>query len=288
MLMQNIFLDNQCHIYIFENTDSPDARHFNQLYEKKQINIVLSLENLLEFSQSDTLEQAIKLTQTVLTYSPKWIDSFPDIQKQEIRQFIYKEYLKKEIQKYTPHLNNFSDFFKGVAISPLDFVGRAFEPRERKDFENVYTKHANILSELQQHTKNKEVTKEIDDITLYSAIASRLSQQELNHLGFTLQDKRDLVRFCLTNRKNLFKQCPSLNTERHLSKYRSVNPKRKSKKSDSIDLTMSVAAYPYVDIFITNDGFLYDGLKYVSKNTPSIQTKIFRRINFVKINENYA
>jgi len=274
----NIFLDNQSHIYIFEQTSSPDARHFNQLYEKYKINIVLSLDNLIEFSQSNMLEQAIELIQAILTRTPRWIDSFFDIQKQEIRQFIYKEYLKKKIQIYNPYRNNFSDFFYGKPISPIDFVNVAFDPTQKEQFKHAHKEHAGVLAELQQHRKNKKIMERINDITLNNVIVSRLDQKELDQLGFTLHDKRDLVRFCLKNRKNLFKACPSLNTEWHLSHYRSLNPKRKTRLSDSIDLTMSSAAFPYVDTFITNDGFLYDGLKYVSKNVPSIQTKLFRRI----------
>uniref|UniRef100_UPI0040572FE3 hypothetical protein n=1 Tax=Candidatus Electronema sp. TaxID=2698783 RepID=UPI0040572FE3 len=283
--MRNIFLDNQSLIYIFENIDSPDAHYFSQLNKQREITVVLSLENLIEFSKSGTIEQAIELTQAVLTCVPKWIDSFFDIQKQEIHKFIYSEYLKKISQEYNPYKNNFSELFHDeiispldLTISPLDFVKAAFDPNQKNMFNLKWEQHAGILTELQQHRKYNRITKEIEEITLRNVIVSRLPEKELYQLGFTHDDKLDLLRFCLKNKNNFYKSCPSLNTERHLSCYRSLNPKRKPQLSDSIDLTMSIAVFPYVDVFITNDGFLYDGLKYVSKNVRSIQTEIFKRI----------
>lgn len=276
--MCNIFLDNQAHIYIFENIDSCDWHHFNQLHDNKKINIVLSLDNLIEFSQSNTLEQAVKLTQAVMNCSPKWIDSFLDIQKQEIRQYIFNHYLKKKVQGYNPYKNYFTDFFRAEPVSPIDFITFAFNGEQKNNFQVKYKEHTDVLTELQTYEKNKIFTTQIEKIALNNVIASRLYQKELDQLGFNLNDKRDLISFCLNNSKKLYEACPSLNTERHLTKYRRSDPKRKSKLSDTMDLTMSTAAFPYVDVFITNDRFLYNGLEYVSKKIKSIKTKFFKRI----------
>jgi len=262
--------------------DSPDARHFSQLREEHKISIVLSLDNLIEFSQSSTVDQAVALTRSALSCSPKWIDTFIDIQKQEMRQFIFTKYMNKTVETYSPYQNKFTKFFNGKPVSPVDFVIAAFDPLQKEKFKNKHEEHARVLGELKDHTKNNKFTKAINDMALNNLIVSKLPQQELDLLGFTLNDKRDLVSFCLENRSFLYKACPSLNTERHLSDYRSANPNRNPRLSDSIDLTMSSATFTYVDVFVTNDGFLHDGLQYVSKKAPSINTKLFRKIHEYK------
>ena len=64
-------------------------------------------------------------------------------------------------------------------------------------FNLKWEQHAGILPELQQHRKYNRITKEIEEITLRNVIVSRLPEKELYQLGFTHDDKLDLLRFCL-------------------------------------------------------------------------------------------
>ena len=72
------------------------------------------------------------------------------------------------------------------------------------------------------------------------------------------------------------RECPSFATDCHLSDYRTANPNRKARPADSKDLTMSIAAFPYVDTFVTDDGYLHNGLLYVKKMMPRLSTNLIR------------
>jgi hypothetical protein len=58
--------------------------------------------------------------------------------------------------------------------------------------------------------------------------------------------------------------------------YRTANAIRSARPSDSKDLTISAAVFPYVSMFVTDDGYLHNDLAYVKKMLPTLQTELRR------------
>ena len=76
--------------------------------------------------------------------------------------------------------------------------------------------------------------------------------------------------------KRLSRECPAYATELHLADYRTASPNRVARASDSKDLMLATAAFPYVTAFVTNDGYLHGALSYVKKRLPQISTELIR------------
>jgi hypothetical protein len=191
---------------------------------------------------------------------------------------IDKNYLKiHSCNKPILHLN-FNSLFNNKSITPFDFVMGAF--KNNKMNKNSQKQHQNILEQLLKYKNNELYNEEINSVTLNNKICKLLPQDKLNELKFTLEDKRALVKYCIDNKKSLYKDCPSIQCEHHFAKYRISDKGRKPRLSDSKDYTISIATFPYVDYFITNDRFLYNGLKYAKKFIiPKNNTNIHRTLS---------
>ena len=84
------------------------------------------------------------------------------------------------------------------------------------------------------------------------------------------------VKLCFKHYKWLMRECHAYATEYHLADYRTASPKRVARISDSKDLMLATAAFPYVSTFVTNDGYLHGALSYVKKCLPHITTELIR------------
>ena len=275
--MKYIFLDNQIYIYMFERNDTEQLDKLQYLLSNN-MRLVMSIETLIEFSQSN-FDQAIKLTENVINLNPLWIETFANIQRMELSQFIDNNYPLKiqSVEKQIFH-KDFTSLFDSKNITPLDFVNEACKNHKSK-LDETNKNHQSILKQLLTYPNNQLYNKITDNNTLNNKICKLLPQDKLNELKFTLEDKRALVKYCIDNKKLLYKDCPSIQCEHYLAKYRTTNKSRKPKLSDSKDYTISIASFPYVDYFITKDGFLFDGLKYVKKHIPKNNTEIYKSLN---------
>ena len=86
----------------------------------------------------------------------------------------------------------------------------------------------------------------------------------------------EATRLCFKHHKCLMRECRAYATEFHLADYRTASPKRVARSSDSMDLMLATAAFPYVSAFVTNDGYLHGALSYVLTRLPCITTELIR------------
>lgn len=271
--MKTIFLDTQSHIYITEKCDHIEQAAFIKISQSGNFTLVGSIYNLVEFAKSQNEEQSIALTAIFDKMPTLWGLDFYEIQMNELYQFIFKNYYNFNIQQ-TKKLKQFNELHDRCFNTPEDFVLTA--RKQIFEFEKTFSRSAKALDTLTRHGKLNTNT---ENAALYNGLIQKMDRIELSGRFFPVVNKRAIASDIVKNKKKLFfKENISAATEIHLSDYRSSNKNRFARNSDAIDLVSSVSIFPYVDIFVSNDGFLKNGLEYVKKQL-SIKTKIYRKIS---------
>lgn len=275
--MKRVFLDNNTYINAFEKKKEPTCSKVSEILLQSDVELVLSEELLDEFAQTDNAEIAEHLLNSALQNKCVWIESFEQIQRKEVGNYVRSSLLNLEVQPIKPFAERYHllpDSHPNV--QPIDFLRACMAQRHRDRMAASHREHADILKQLQIATKQGLFTSDRNEQALFSLIRSRIPEEvmlQAERIGFSF---KDVVEHCLNNWEVMYESCPSMNTERHLSDYRASDPTRRTRSSDSKDLTMSVAVLPYVDEFVSGDGYLHGGLKYVQRKIPAITTSIFK------------
>lgn len=273
-----LYADTHSLIYAYEK-DEPAWRTLFDLYFADGYRLALTEENLLEFAQSPTPEIGRALTHRVLELNPLWLRSFIDIQAEEVRGFVENFGKSDSIPVPVVYRSTFeavSQIGQRQQLTAVQFVELFSSEAARSKLRGLRQEHAGILNVLTRSTASGALTKGHLDMAFRNAVSARLNRGSDLISPLTDQRLEDAVEFCVKNQKWLLRGCPSFAAEYHLANYRSTSPKRNARLSDSVDLTTTVAALPYVETVITNDGFLYAGLEYVKRNVASINTKLVR------------
>lgn len=274
-----LYADTNSLIYAYEK-EKPEWRAMFEELLSSGYRLLLTEENLLEFAQSPTPEAAVTLAQRVMGLSPIWLRSFIDIQCDEVRAFADQHGKSDSIpgpEVYRSTFEAVSQIGQSQTLGPIQFVELFASDTAKSQVRELRREHASVLDVLTRATASGVLTKGHLESAFRSAISARLSRGSDLIAPMTGQKLDEAVKFCIKHRKWLLRACPSFAAEHHLANYRSSSPKRNARLSDSVDLTTTVAALPYVDAVITNDGFLLAGLEHVKKNVPSITSKLIRK-----------
>jgi hypothetical protein len=274
-----VYLDKNVLITAYEGSDAQLRERVQAISKHPEFQVILSEETLIEIAQTKSINGAIALANFATSLAPHWSRPFNELHRDEISNFARRNFFQKAAIPLTTffrdlsELRNLQDFFLDSKIprTPDLFVRSAHNSPVLSSLQTEQGNHAVILRFLAQLSakalaKNKEFKDEIDSKHFRSILAAELKEADS---------------YCLANRSKMYRACPSLNCERHLSCYRSSNPNRVPRRSDSVDLTSSIAVFPYVNIFVTFDAYLANGLKYVKTQCPSIKTSIVGREDFL-------
>lgn len=278
-----LYADTNSLIYAYEK-ERPEWRSmFDELFSSGY-RLSLTEENLLEFAQSPTPKAAVSLARRVMELNPIWLRSFIDIQCDEVRAFVEQHgrgdsIPAPEICRTT--FESVSQIGESQTLGPIQFVELFASDAAKSQVRELRREHASVLDVLTRATASGVLTKGHLETAFRTAISARLSRGSDLIEPMTGQKLDEAVKLCVKHRRWLLRACPSFAAEHHLANYRSSSPKRNARLSDSVDLTTTVVALPYVDAVITNDRFLFAGLEHVKKNVPSIATKLIRRPNAV-------
>jgi hypothetical protein len=273
-----VYADTQSLIYAYEKAVPAWVNLFEQ-YFAMGYRLALTEENIFEFAQSPTLQSGLSLTRRIVELHPVWLRSFIDIQADEVRNFVERQGPSNSnsiVKIYRDSFEAVSQIGERHQLDPIKFVEAFSSEKAQNQIGELRLDHVRVLNTLSQASASGELTKGHLELAFHHAISERLKRgSDLTEpLSGTKLD--DAIKFCIKNRRWLLRECPSFAVEEHLSNYRSASPKRNARPSDSVDLTAMVAALPYVDTVITNDGFLYGGLEYVKKKIPTIKATLVR------------
>lgn len=275
--MKTIFFDTQTHIYITEKQDPIENAAFENLIAQNSFHLVCSFYNLVEFAKSQDTIQSIALASIFNRISTLWSLDFHAIQTDELYNFIMRHFYGFTTQPIKT-LFSFHELYSGAFSSPEQVIIAA--RNEMPSFEKTFAQNAGALDILTKHGK---LSDNLQKAALRTNIVQKMMRIENRNRIPPLWDSSNITNDIITNkRKLLLRENICMATEHHLSNFRSSNKHRIARNSDAIDLVTAVAIFPHVDIFITNDGFLKNGLEYVKKQT-SIKTKIYKKLSDIQL-----
>jgi hypothetical protein len=273
-----LFLDTQALIYALEKEEPPWLDFLN-VRLASGFRLVLTEETLHEFARSGTLEAALELTRRAMALKPIWIRNFADLEVEELHFFLATA--KESVGPirspiFVEDFTFVSQLTERHKLSPEQFVEYAFDPRALGGLEEIAQRHAEVLNFLSRAVADGRFTAEIDAQARKAKVKALLSRGTDLVPPLAGVELESAVKFSIKHYKWMLRECPAYATEHHLANYRTSNPNRKARTSDSMDLLLSTSAFPYVSTFVTNDGFLHGGLVYAKKNLPHIQTELLR------------
>jgi len=287
--MKLLYLDNNALIYLFEHCNRDDLAAYEILTREQGVQPIVSLNNLIEICQSPSKEQALSLATYIDAMNVLWLEWYIDVQQSELKAFLSESYFNNKADSYSPVRSTLSQlFYDGGQTLPLGLTAMAFVEctygsQHMNEFKKKHSQHADILKQNQFHRKQGDFTVNVETIALNNYLVSRIPQHSPDHRKLSLLERRDIIKFCLENRKLIFNRCPSIAAEFYLSDYRSANVNRRRRNSDSEDLVFACVALPYVDYLVTNDSYLKTGLDYAKKTLGNSKVNIYRKVSDINL-----
>ncbi|MBP2309972.1 hypothetical protein GBZ48_26240 [Azospirillum melinis] len=221
------------------------------------VRLALSMWNLVEIGRAGDCSQRIRRLSFLTENNPLWILERREIQKQEVKSFIWKNYFNIQssaITSIVPHLSMAASMLPGclpeIGLTPEKFI-------DSIDFSEL-NRYRHLSPDALRTMQNFDAAtiKEKEDEVFRIWIS--LSLPDISHENriFTKLEKKNFLEFCVKNKQNFFKECPAFSIEHNLTKARTKNKKRNPHPSDSEDLQHAIIALAYCDIFYSMDGFL--------------------------------
>lgn len=272
-------MDTQALIYALEKGDDTWLR-FLESRLNAGFRLVLSEQILHEFAKTGVLQDALELTKRAVALEPLWLRSFADLEAEELCLF-YASAPSKQIRKVEPvfvrTFREVSQLNEKYGLTAEEFVEFAFDPKAKDGLAELAKRHAEALNYLSRAVADGRLTEEVTAKVRRTKVSSLLSRGSDLVAPLDGANLDTAAKFCVKNHKWLMRECPAYATEHYLANYRTSNPDRNARVSDSMDLLLATAAFPYVSTFITNDGFLHGALTHVQKHLPHISTELLRR-----------
>ena len=223
-----------------------------------EVRLALSLWNLFEIgSASDKAQQDQRLA-FLMKFSPLWLLERVQIQRHEVRDFLWKEKLQIEtepVEAFRHHLSEVESYMVGsqtrIGVTPRQWIDsvdfRGFDPSKQLA--------PTALRQLQTLGPKKiaERQDEIFEKWIEGLLPTRLPDGS----ACSKADLSDFSKFCLDNQAALYGACPAMAVENVMTRARTATAARNPQNSDGIDLMHAVVALAYCDYFLVRDGFVF-------------------------------
>jgi hypothetical protein len=217
-----------------------------------------SIWNLYEISLATDRAQVVRLAEFIDQHRPLWISNLIDIQKLEIRRFLWLRYFEvsaDSIGAFSDHLSVVSAGLVG-SRTRLGYtaVGWVKDNWGKIDLKAARQETVSAMVTLQNTTQRRR--KEAESETFREWLRARLPVRDPEEIPLRPARRQAILDFCWAERQKLYQDCPAIQVEDALFKIRTLNPKRVPRESDAADLQHSVVALAYCDFFVTGDGFV--------------------------------
>jgi hypothetical protein len=240
--------------------------------------LALSLWNLFEIgSASDRAQQDQRLT-FLAKFNPLWVLERVQIERREIRAFLWKEKLQiepKPVDAFRRHLSEVESYLVGsqtrIGVTPRQWI----DSIDFRRYDQSKQLAPTALRQLQTLSP-KEVAERQDEIfekwiegllPTRSPVGSACSKAELSEFS----------KFCLDNQAAFYEACPAMAVENAMTRARTATAARNPRSSDGIDLMHAVVALAYCNYFLLRDGFVFQCCELARKELSGRQlATVFR------------
>ena len=229
--------------------------------------LALSLWNLFEIgSASDTTQQEQRLA-FLMKFNPLWILERVDIQRLEVRAFLWKEKFGvslEPLQVIRRHLSEVESYHAGpetrIGLTPTQWINGVYFRRY-----DEHKKAAPTALRQLQALGAKKIAQRQDEI-FQKWIEGLLPKGDPEDRPFSKAELSGLKAFCAKNQTAFYSACPAMAVEDALTRARTATPARNPQNSDGIDLMHAVVALAYCDCFLVRDGFVFQCCEHVRKD----------------------
>lgn len=228
--------------------------------------LTLSLWNLYEIGSAEDIGQRDRRLSFLQSFSPLWIVERVDVQRQEVRRFLWETFFKirsEDLRVFTCHLSVVDSYHAGaearIGLTARQWIdGLDFTTLERyKNFAPAALKTLQNADKIAMAKLQSEIFKQWIVGLLPAAGPDGKLLSPMQH--------SELLDHCERHRKQFLVACKSLAVEDALTVARTTDAKRNPQRSDSIDLQHTVMALAYCDYFLVRDGYVKACTTRVSK-----------------------
>jgi hypothetical protein len=240
--------------------------------------LALSLWNLFEIgSASDRAQQDQRLT-FLIKFNPLWVLERVQIERREIRAFLWKEKLQIEpepVDAFRRHLSEVESYMVGsqtrIGVTPRQWIDSIDFPRydQSKQLAPTALRQLQTLSPKDVAARQDEIFEKWIEGLLPTRLpaGSACSRAELSEFS----------KFCLDNQAAFYEACPAMAVENAMTRARTTTAARNPQSSDGIDLMHAVVALAYCDYFLLRDGFVFQCCEHARKELSGRQlATVFR------------
>jgi hypothetical protein len=234
--------------------------------------LALSLWNLFEIgSASDRAQQDQRLT-FLIKFNPLWVLERVQIERREIRAFLWKEKLQIEpepVDAFRRHLSEVESYMVGsqtrIGVTPRQWIDSINFRRydQSKQLAPTALRQLQTLSPKDVAARQDEIFEKWIEGLLPTRLpaGSACSRAELSEFS----------KFCLDNQAAFYEACPAMAVENAMTRARTTTAARNPQSSDGIDLMHAVVALAYCDYFLLRDGFVFQCCEHARKELSGRQ-----------------
>jgi hypothetical protein len=268
---------------LYDKAGEYENRFLSLLIKDPNCRIVFSGWNIVEISKRRNMGGAISLARFVDKLNPLYILDRRNIQKAEIKKFVFQEIFKEnfEFQAIRQFL---SEVFYELGITQVPLMASTEKtvkawmnnPGCMSEINEVENGTPMILRDLQEKLSAGLYTREKQEEVKVRSLKGLLPDTVPNGEMISNSEKELILERCLVSFKKILKTCPAFSVEWFSFDFRTGNPKRNPQRQDAIDLQHLVPALSYCDYFISNDGYVFDGSRFILKKCRTLPCKVFR------------
>ncbi|MHC4276651.1 MAG: hypothetical protein ACYSTQ_01005 [Planctomycetota bacterium] len=272
-----IYIDHNELIELEKLPTKRDKEALDYVLGRSDYKILLSPWHLVEATRCTDNEKAVGLGKFMESLEPHWLRDRVNIQKDEVKAEFFKERYACDSQ------------VESICMSFLQLVGDFHSPfldETPSEWIRVWKEHSSSMEGIQQVKEgypsvfnvNKLAEKEgkftKDFKCAIARIYIRLRLPIHNPQGRAIERAEKDTFINGVNLKSLFK-FPSIYVEFLFSEFKRKDSRRRGKENDVEDNQHLVTGLTFADVFVTRDGYLRDGARYVKRKADIPVAEIY-------------
>lgn len=265
------------------NTDQ-EHEAVKALVDNDEVRLCLSMWNLVEPAMRRDTDYINSVSEIIEMLSPLWLAERMAIQKMELRHFVYTNYFDYENDQ-RPENIVFSELLSqsvyslGAEFVRIGETAQKFmedlseNPEYIRILEESFMATPDALNTLREPQRQGGLTQDQNEQAWMEWLRLLMPKRNPNHGRL---NTNEFIEKCMRQRELICTTCPAIAIEDAFCEYRIINPDRNPRLGDAPDLAHFVVSMAYCDIFLTNDGYLYEGANFIECKLQIPQASLCR------------
>ena len=232
--------------------------------------------NLLEIAFDGNKPRALRRAEFLDSVRPLWMMERLDIQKHEVRAFLWRNHFKVAAKPFSPFCEHLSTVMS-YHTRPLVGATAATWITAVDSHEIAEAKRLTVRSLRTLQAATKQQKRQIADQTFREWVYPKIPLHDPDNSFMNKQQKEQLAVFCYANVDQFYRECPAMAVEHYLCEARTRDPNRVPEEPDAIDLQHGVLALSYCDSFVTGDRYAFSTSAHAIKSLPALSLATLHR-----------